>query len=42
MTNKIKFPKMFEIEKRILEIVILIVFLKHCYDFILYSIHVNP
>lgn len=30
---------MYEIELRILEIVILIIFLKHCYDFLLYSFH---
>lgn len=30
---------MIEIEKLIVEIVVLIIFLKHSYDFLLYSIH---
>lgn len=29
----------YQVELRIFEIVILIVFLKHCYDFLLYSFH---
>lgn len=33
---------MYEIELQILKIVILIIFLKHSYDFLLYSIHVKP
>lgn len=28
---------LYELEVRILEIVVLIIFLKHCYDFLLYS-----